>query len=126
MQEKRKKAAVKKRGYFLLEVLIAMALFALAVVPLLSMTWSILGGEVNGKKQFLKELEVKHHAISTLEAVYTGAYSYKTLEQGVFLDHFNGHMQIIDDMIVLTYVLGTNKIREFSIPAPTTKKNPQL
>ncbi len=121
MWKERKRVTEKKQSFFLLEILVAMAIFALAIVPLLTMNWSILGGEAEEKNQFRQELELKHGAILTVQALYTGQYGAKLLEEGVPLPTFNGHMLLEEGVVTLSYTLPKGKIREFSIALPKRK-----
>ena len=117
MCQKRKIERQKKQSFFLLEILVAMALFALAVVPLMTMSWSLLRAEFEEKKLFQQELELKSYAITTFETLYNGLYSTKTLEEGISLPQFNGRLQLEEGIVTLTLALPTGQVREFHLKA---------
>lgn len=112
----------RKRLFFLLEILVAIAIVALGIMPLLTMEWGIYAGERFEKTLFRREQEIKKEALETIQELYRGKYLIGQLEEGVELvskenPNLLGQLLLENGTISISYLTAENKERLFQIAA---------
>ncbi len=120
-----------KRSFFLLEILVAIAIVSLGIMPLLTLEWSIYAGERFEKKLFHIEQEIKKEALDTIQDLYRGKYLIDQLEEGIDLvskenPSLRGSLLLEDNILYIRYFTPENKERLFQIAAKikSTSKDP--
>ena len=116
-----------KRTFFLLEILVAMAIFSLAILPLLTMEWGIFISEKEDKKRFNFERLIKQSAVKEIENLYFGTKHLKDLAEPLPIEGgalpgyllFDGEKQ--GGTLILRFVLPNGEERDFSLPIKTAK-----